>query len=228
MAEDIIRLLVEHVGGQDALIIPDRDGDTPLHAAIKLRVSPLIIQFLAYKSMPPVCFGRNGRVIPTLGCQHALGMQNRSGHTPLHAAMSNLYLVPEYDTVLYLVQIYPTALGTVCHFQRTPLTMALYLVLKNVMPVSVLERLVQSYPQALLVNDPREGYCKFPLVYALKNVKNADFAYSLDVETLIEVLGLLIDSDRVVMRRHGNALTPYELAVREHLPPRVEEFLLGH
>jgi ankyrin repeat protein len=228
MAEDSMRLLVEHVGGQDALILQDGDGNTPLHNAIQFRVSPLTIQFLAYKSMPPVCFGRKGHVIPTLEFEHALGMKNRFGHTPLHSAMFELNLVHAYDTVLYLVQIYPKALGIVSQCQTTPLRMAVYFVLKDIMPVSVLERLVRSYPQALLVNNPREGGCKFPLVYALLNVNDAEFADSLQMEKLIQVLGLLIDSDRVVMRKHGNELTPCELAVREHLPPRVVRFLLGH
>jgi len=209
--------LVEHVGGQDALVIQDDGGNTPLHYALDRGLSPQIIQFLAYKSMP-----QNGRGMPTLDTEHALCMRNEKGYTPLHIAMSGLYRIQEYDTVLYLVQLDATALGTVCYGQQTPLMIAAQLALQGRMSVSVLKRLVQSYPPALVVQCLVGGDCRFPLVHALQLAKTL---CPLDTKTLIEVLGLLIDRDRVVMRRHGDAPTPYELAVAEGLDPRVVNFL---
>jgi len=222
LSEDTIRLLVEHEGGEDALVLQDRDGNTPLHAAVNGSLSLKIIQLLASKSMPPGRVARNGRVMPTLEYQYALIMENNLGKTPLHMAMCKTEITQNYDTVLCLVQIDATVLGKICYHQSTPLTMSVIQVLKNVMPVSVLEILVRSYPPGLVVNDPRDGCCKFPLVCALETA--ADVC-ALDVDTLIQVLGMLIDGDGVVMRRHGFAPTPSELAIANNWNPRVVEFL---
>jgi len=222
LSEDAIRLLVEHVGGQDALLLGDGHGNTPLHAAIDQKLSPKIIQLLAYQSMPAACVARSGRVMPTLACVHPLGMGNIWSETPLHMAMSCARTTQIYDTVLYLVQLDATALGKISKHKQTPLTIAVDLVLKNVMPVFVFEILVRSYPPALVVNDSRYGSCKFPLVCALKT---AGDECALGVDTLNQVLGLLIDGDRVVMRRYGLDPTPSELAVANNLNRRVVKFL---
>jgi len=218
LPEDTVRLLVEHVGGQDALLVQDADGNTPLHVAVKNKLSPKIIQLLAYKSMPPASVVRNGRVMPTLACVHPLGMQNIWGETPLHMAMSHARTTQNYDTVLYLVQLDATALGKISKHKQTPLTIGVNLVLENVMPVSVFEILVRSYPPGLVVKE-------FPLVCALKTAADE---CALDVDTFNQLLGLLIDGDGVVMRRYGFKPTPTELAVANKFDRRVVEFLRLH
>jgi len=69
------------------------------------------------------------------------------------------------------------------------------------------------------------GHYHSPLVQAL----GLTLTCNLPMETQIQVIGLLIDTDRVVMHKVDPFDTsPFEFAASMHVDPRIQSFLQQH
>ena len=225
LPEHTVRFLLENAGGQDALLLQNIKGNTPLHTAIDLECSHSMIRYLAQMSMPPSRVFANGTIVSTMPFCHALIIANVNGETPLHLAMGGSQRDGQIDLILFLVRMSATALGMLCSGGNTPLHLAVRAVFEHDMPISVLQTLVQCNPEAVLVRRGATGHYHSPLVQAL----GLTLACNLPMETQIQILGLLIDTDRVVMHKVDPFDTsPFEFAASMHVDPRIQSFLQQH
>jgi len=195
--------------GETSLLIPNKEGNTPLHMAIQIQSNFDIFEHLVLMSTPPPATYVKGHRLQEIQYDNVFVTRNAVYRTPLHeAALRNQLWMPR------IAQAYPQALLITDERGRTPIHTMASQHFQQIWP-SILYSLLEMNPAVLLVQD---AFNRTPLHTVLESMARqratvAEESWLPIIHHLTGYTGSLLSplqSKQLIEMRNGSWVQPYD------------------